>query len=350
MSRAPRPPEPRPLPAWILWVYPKRYRRSHGPELTAIYLESVAGLGRVSVMRERADLLGHAVRVRLGISAAQPHGALLATANPYMLASLCAFGIVELFESWASRRALSGLAVPAASGLGPGQQCAFLLYALLVAAFGLGISGRRAAARATLTAAFAVQALLAVLSVVEFAGRFPHYGLLRSCYEGPHAYEGGILLLVLLGLPVLAAPPEPLDRRRFSRRACAMLIAGIVLPSAAITCLTWQAVKSGIHPGSAASSIADAYFQLFAWSGPAGLVAPLALSALLPVAIRRRETSRLEAGAIALTGGAWLMVWGIGPLHWTIFAAGITVIPLAARGCGRLAERGSGALDPLSRH
>lgn len=321
--------------AWILKIYPKRYRALHGPELAAIYLESVAGLGRTSAIREQADLLGHAIRVRFGVSGTHPHGGLLAKASPYTLASLCAFGIVELFESWTNQKALSGLAVPAATGLSPAQQCAFILYALCIAAFGLAVSGRWKAARASLAAAYAVQVLLAALDVVQFAGLFPHYGLLRSCYEGPHACEGSILALAFLGLPVLAAPPELLDHRRLPRRASAVLIAGMVVPSIAITCIELHAAKSGVQPGTLSMWLTDAYFRVFSWSGPTALAAPLTLTALLPMALLRRESDRLDAAAIALTAGAWLMLWGIGPLHWLIFAAGIIVLPLAARTCGR---------------
>lgn len=301
---------------WILAVYPKAYRASHGPEITSIYLENAADLPAGAVAREQADLLGHALRTRLGIGATHLHGRLLALASPYALASLGAFGAVGLFELWMRQADVARFGLPAPVPAFT-QQCSLVLSALFVVASALGALGRWSAARVSLVVALVLQAVLVVLEVIEFAHAFPRYGLLRSCYEGPHSSEASILLLILFGVPILAAPGELLDHRRASHRI-ASVAACVALPSIAVAWFESYPAQPAVQLPLLRSGFNLAYVELFSWSGPAGLLAPLVLGTLLAAAMLRRGADRLEAAAIAGTGCAWLTLWGLGPTRWLI--------------------------------
>ncbi|MCX5203177.1 hypothetical protein OG897_17195 [Streptomyces sp. NBC_00237] len=69
----------------LLRLYPAAYRRLHGEELAGTYADAVAGAGRTARLREAADLAGHALRVRLRATSADPAGRALGAAAPYVV-------------------------------------------------------------------------------------------------------------------------------------------------------------------------------------------------------------------------------------------------------------------------
>ncbi|MEU0285746.1 hypothetical protein [Streptomyces sp. NPDC006147] len=75
----------------VLRLYPRRYRLEAGEEILAVYRESVADAHAVERVREAADIAGHALRMRLGVSSATGAGRLLAEAAPQVAGVAAAY-------------------------------------------------------------------------------------------------------------------------------------------------------------------------------------------------------------------------------------------------------------------
>ncbi|MBB1252178.1 hypothetical protein [Streptomyces alkaliterrae] len=69
----------------LLRLYPATYRRTYGPEIADVYRESTRGASAPTRLREAAGIVGHAVRLRLGLGSAGSLGALLKIAAPYAM-------------------------------------------------------------------------------------------------------------------------------------------------------------------------------------------------------------------------------------------------------------------------
>lgn len=67
----------------LLKLYPAAYRREFGDEIADAYHEATAGAGRAARLREAADVVGHALRMRLGLGSAGRAGRLIAAVAPF---------------------------------------------------------------------------------------------------------------------------------------------------------------------------------------------------------------------------------------------------------------------------
>ncbi|MET9466098.1 hypothetical protein ABZY44_15135 [Streptomyces sp. NPDC006544] len=72
----------------LLKLYPAAYRREFGEEIADAYHEATAGAGRPARMREAVDVVGHALRMRLGLGSAGRAGRLVAAVAPFAVVAV----------------------------------------------------------------------------------------------------------------------------------------------------------------------------------------------------------------------------------------------------------------------
>ncbi|CAM5666715.1 hypothetical protein SAVIM338S_06919 [Streptomyces avidinii] len=72
----------------LLKLYPAAYRREFGDEIAEAYREATAGAGRTARLREGVDIVGHALRMRLGLGSAGRTGRLLAAVAPFAVVAV----------------------------------------------------------------------------------------------------------------------------------------------------------------------------------------------------------------------------------------------------------------------
>lgn len=70
---------------FALALYPAAYRRERGGELAAVFGQTTAGAGRLTVAREVLDLAAYGLRLRTGLTFGGMTGRVLAAAAPLML-------------------------------------------------------------------------------------------------------------------------------------------------------------------------------------------------------------------------------------------------------------------------
>ncbi|GGU30335.1 hypothetical protein [Streptomyces violascens] len=83
----------------LLHLYPAGFRRAFGDEIAESYREATEGAGRRARLRETADIVAHALRLRLGVGSAHPGGRLFATVAPFALAATAAYAAFNLSAS-----------------------------------------------------------------------------------------------------------------------------------------------------------------------------------------------------------------------------------------------------------
>ncbi|WP_037859421.1 hypothetical protein VM636_06465 [Streptomyces sp. SCSIO 75703] len=71
----------------LVRLYPAAYRAANGQEIVDVHREMTADLPRAARLRADADLVAHALRVRLGLDSASPAGRFFALAAPFALAA-----------------------------------------------------------------------------------------------------------------------------------------------------------------------------------------------------------------------------------------------------------------------
>ncbi|MGW6577253.1 hypothetical protein ACWGAN_34465 [Streptomyces sp. NPDC054945] len=71
----------------LLRLYPAGFRRAFGDEVAEAYREATEGAGPITRVREAADIVAHALRLRLGVGSAQRGGRLFAATAPFALAA-----------------------------------------------------------------------------------------------------------------------------------------------------------------------------------------------------------------------------------------------------------------------
>ncbi|MEU8774189.1 hypothetical protein [Streptomyces sp. NPDC048606] len=96
----------------LLKLYPAAFRREFGEEMAHAYHEATAGAGRTERLREAADVIGHALRMRLGLGSTGRAGRLVAAVAPFAAVALGGYA------SWWSGLALRPLSVVAFEDLG----------------------------------------------------------------------------------------------------------------------------------------------------------------------------------------------------------------------------------------
>ncbi|WP_030731650.1 hypothetical protein [Streptomyces sp. NRRL S-237] len=75
----------------LLRLYPADFRRAFGDEVAEAYREATEGAGPITRLREAADIVAHALRLRLGVGSAHLGGRLFAATAPFALAATGAY-------------------------------------------------------------------------------------------------------------------------------------------------------------------------------------------------------------------------------------------------------------------
>ncbi|WP_406510376.1 hypothetical protein [Streptomyces sp. NBC_00212] len=83
----------------LLHLYPVGFRRAFGDEIAESYREATEGAGRGARLRETADIVTHALRLRLGVGSAHPGGRLFAAVAPFGLAATATYSAFNLIGS-----------------------------------------------------------------------------------------------------------------------------------------------------------------------------------------------------------------------------------------------------------
>ena len=90
----------------LLRLYPGGYRTAHGQEILDVHRELTMDLSWPARLRADADLIAHALRVRLGLDSASSGGRFFALATPFALAVTSAYAAIQLIR-WYAGIALS---------------------------------------------------------------------------------------------------------------------------------------------------------------------------------------------------------------------------------------------------
>jgi hypothetical protein len=85
----------------LLRLYPADYRAAFGREILDVHRELTTDLPLASRLRADADLIAHALRVRLGLDSASPGGRFFAITAPFALAVAAAYGGIQLMRWYA---------------------------------------------------------------------------------------------------------------------------------------------------------------------------------------------------------------------------------------------------------
>ncbi|MFJ3278305.1 hypothetical protein [Streptomyces halstedii] len=194
----------------LVRLYPAAYRAAHGQEIIDVHREMTADMPRPARLRADADLVAHALRVRLGLDSASPAGRFFALAAPFALAA-CAVGSGLRLTRWYTGLALSPAPVRVQLHATDGAWILYMLLSLLVC----------------------------VGAVVALTGRWAPGAGLAGCgllgtaavqwAAGARVYEEGALTPVAALLTVavvLACPPDRRGDRRLSAAAGAMAAVG----------------------------------------------------------------------------------------------------------------------------
>ncbi|MEU9575744.1 hypothetical protein [Streptomyces chilikensis] len=190
----------------VLRLYPRRYRLEAGEEILAVHRESVAGARVVDRLREAADIVGHALRMRLGVSSAAGAGRLLAEAAPQDAGVAAAYCGLHL-SRWYVAASLSPAPFPA---LDADTWTARLLASALVVV----------GAVTALTSRWRAGAWAAVVGLVVLA--------VATVVSGP-AFGDPVVtpaMALLAALALAAAPPDlpPGTRARATAGATAAVV------------------------------------------------------------------------------------------------------------------------------
>ncbi|MEU0482635.1 hypothetical protein ABZ260_26045 [Streptosporangium sp. NPDC006013] len=279
----------------VLRLYPQRYRLKCGEEILAVYQQAAAEISPAGRFREAADIAGHAVRMRLGVSSATAAGRLLASTAPFAVAAAAAGCGVHL-----SRWYAGVVASPAPARFFADAWSALLLAsALVVVGAVTALTGRWRGGVVAVAVGLAGSAVAAVVS-------------------GP-AFGDPIVtpaMALLTALAVLACPPDLMPGPRVCAAAGAMAAAAWlpvtalyadVLPvstdygmwpllvlAATGLALAWRSRSPGLTE-TAVMTAACPPFLAHAYTGAWGQLLPvLGIAAVVPLA------GALAAGVHAL--------------------------------------------------
>ncbi|WP_030772448.1 MULTISPECIES: hypothetical protein [unclassified Streptomyces] len=181
----------------LLRLYPTGFRRAFGDEVAEAYREATEGAGPITRLREAADIVAHALRLRLGVGSAQRGGRLFAATAPFAAAATGAHAAF-LLASTINRAYVTGRP-DFETPLGYAMN-GFSVLTLLGAV--LALSGRFAVGARTAFAGVAGNTVCCVVAVLPGALDMP---LEHLAYLTPP--------LVIAALPLLCPPDLHPPRR-----------------------------------------------------------------------------------------------------------------------------------------
>jgi hypothetical protein len=115
----------------LLRLYPATYRAAYGREILDVHREMTMDLPRAARLRADADLVAHALRVRLGIDSASSGGRFFALTAPFALAVAAAYCGIHLM-SWDAGVAISPGSTWSHLATTPGPQALNVLFLAMV--------------------------------------------------------------------------------------------------------------------------------------------------------------------------------------------------------------------------
>ncbi|MEV8372292.1 hypothetical protein AB0P21_06115 [Kribbella sp. NPDC056861] len=189
----------------LLRLYPPGYRAAHGVEILEVHRELTMDLPRVARLRADADLVAHALRVRLGLDSASAAGRFFALAAPFALGVAAAYGGIHLMK-WYAGVALS-----------PGSTWSHLAAMDVAGALNVVLLGMvSAGAVAALVRWWVPGMVVAVLGLLGFAVQWTVAPALYG--DGPFEPIAAVLTILV----VLGCPPDRRGDRRLAVMAGAM--------------------------------------------------------------------------------------------------------------------------------
>ncbi|MCF3180671.1 hypothetical protein IPZ70_12085 [Streptomyces polychromogenes] len=206
----------------LLRLYPPGFRRAFGEEIGEAYREATEGAGPGARLRETADVVAHALRLRLGIGSAQAAGRLSAGAAPFALATTAAyaaFNLIGTVGDWYVMRiaGTAGSAAPLVSPMNGG-------YLLTLVGAVVALAGRSHVAAVLCAVAGAAASSMSFLLPIRHLSPEPRWDLV-----------GFLLAPVLVAALPLASPPDLRPARRVRSGAGVLaLVAWAVLLVAAM--------------------------------------------------------------------------------------------------------------------
>ncbi|MFB7618344.1 hypothetical protein [Kitasatospora sp. NPDC056181] len=204
---------------WAVTLYPASYGAGARAEVTDHAERHIAHAGRLSGLREVADVAGHGARVRLGLTSHRPLGRAFATVAPF--AAVLA-GTYALLLAWqavqlASDPEFFALSVTGAQKNGPLVATAALVAGPVLMA-GAVLAGRWSAARTLAVATVVATPLIHLLARPGLLGMSANvelsFGLRQS----------DLALLVLNAALLLPAPPDRTHPRSTAPWAVAIAV------------------------------------------------------------------------------------------------------------------------------
>ncbi|MGW8783130.1 hypothetical protein ACWGNM_34435 [Streptomyces sp. NPDC055796] len=282
----------------LVRLYPAAYRKEFGDEIADAYREATREAGLPARMREGVDVIGHALRMRLGLGSAGRFGRLLAAAAPFAAVAIGATAV-----SWAR---FMGHAVFADVGLAFPLLAATQLV-MMLGAF-LALAGRWAAgswiALAGVTAEIAVGVVRSGASLVWISPFF-------------------IVPVLALALVTVACPPDIRPTPR------------VITRTGVIAVMAWTLVVAGVL---VAIPLPDPL-------GGLRFAVPVAGGLLLA---GRQAFVRLRTAPAVLTAGLPLVHLGMIPggldVSWLAGLLGLLLIAAAVVSV----RRRRGGRDPLA--
>jgi hypothetical protein len=181
----------------LLRLYPAGYRAAYGQEILGVHREMTMELSRLARLRADADLVAHALRVRLGLDSASAGGRFFAVATPFALAVSSAYGGIQLM-SWYAGVAISPGSTWSQLVTIDGRQALTVLFLAMMCAGAILALIRRSSAT------------VAVLGLLGFAVQWT---------VTPNLYADGPfepIAAALTAAVVLACPPDRRGDRKLS--------------------------------------------------------------------------------------------------------------------------------------
>lgn len=196
----------------LLRLYPRRYRIEAGQEILAVHRESMDGARAADRLREAADIAGHALRMRFGVTSSSAAGRLLAQAAPQVAGVAAAYCGLHL-SRWYTAASLS----PAFPPLDADSWTVRLFTSALVAVGTV----------TALTSRWRAGVWAAVVGLVAFAA--------ATVVSGP-AFGDPVVtpLMALLAALALAAAPPDLPPGKRDRATAGATAAAVWVPATAL--------------------------------------------------------------------------------------------------------------------